>query len=195
MRVDAPPADAPGASTTAHDVPRRPAHFCLLKAVRTIVRADSDPARQALFTHVVQSRATVRMVYRLHELLARTPFSALLVSCYGLAALLRIEAPRNRRARVLAVAGHENAQHEIRRLIAWVGESECAWVCLRVQAALGGLGHAWAMRRGFRRALRLVAAVDRHYGFLVACRSAAALAWYARGRQILVSHRCGAVLV
>jgi hypothetical protein len=195
MRVDAPPADAPGQSTTAPAAPRRLAHFCLLKAVRTIIRADSDPARQALFTHVVQSRATVRMVYRLHELLARTPASALLVSCYGLAALLRIEAPRNRTARILAVAGHENAQHEVGRLIAWVGDTECAWVRLRVQAAIDGLRHAWAMRRGFRRALRLVGAIDRRYGFLVACRSAAALAWYARGRMVLVSHRCGAVLV
>jgi hypothetical protein len=44
-------------------------------------------------------------------------------------------------------------------------------------------------------ALRIIRAIDRRHGFLVACRAAAAIGWYARTRMILADHRPGAVLV
>jgi hypothetical protein len=49
--------------------------------------------------------------------------------------------------------------------------------------------------RSFGRALRIVRLVDRRHGFLVACRVAGAIAWYARGRAILAAHRPDAVVV
>jgi hypothetical protein len=47
----------------------------------------------------------------------------------------------------------------------------------------------------FRRAFRIVAGVDRRHGFLVSCRVAGALAWYARALAILGLARPKAVLV
>jgi hypothetical protein len=168
--------------------------MCLLTVVRTIIRADSDTARQALFAHVVRSHAMVRAVFRVHQLLAGTSASALLVSSYGLAALLRITPPP-KRARVLAVASHENAQREVGRVMAWTGLADCGWMRTRTGTALGGLWRAWSQRRDLLRALRLLRVVDTQYGFLVSCRVAAAIAWYARAKAILGAERPGAVLV
>ena len=44
-------------------------------------------------------------------------------------------------------------------------------------------------------AFRVVRRIDRRHGFLVSCRAAAAIAWYARSKEILSRHRPGAVLV
>ena len=189
------PSEALVDSATPSPGPRPRTHLCLLTVVRTIIRADSDAARQALFAHVVRSHRTVRAVYRLHQRLAGTGASALLVSCYGLAAFLRITPPRRQGARVLAVAGHENAQREVGRVMAWIGPGDCEWIRTGTGAALSGSLRAWALRKDFMRALRLVRVIDTRYGFLVSCRAAAAIAWYARARAILGAGRPGAVLV
>jgi hypothetical protein len=197
---ETPLVEMPSAALAAHEVEpdppaRPPAHLRLLAVVRTIIHADSDTARQALFAHVVQSHATVRLVYRLHQRLAGTRAAALLVSCYGLAALLRIARIGEPGARVLVVAGHENARREVGRVMSWIGVSQCGWVRTRTSAALGGSIRAWAARKDLARALRLVRAIDTRYGFLVSCRAAAAIAWYARAKAILRAERPGAVLV
>ncbi len=174
------------------------APFSLLRVVRTIIRADSDPARQTLFAHVMQSRRRVRLVYWVHRRLGATPASAVLVSCYGLAAFLSIIPPRDRRARVLVVAGHENAHRQVSRLMSWIGEAECGWVRADARRALPfGAGRALGRLSWSRvgSVLRIVRAIDRRYGFLVSCRAAAAIGWYARSLTILADHRPAAVLV
>jgi hypothetical protein len=171
----------------------------LLRTLRVVIRADSDPARQALFGNLMRSRRPVRLVYGLHERLGRGWAAALLVSCYGLAAFLAVGPPRNRRARIVAVAGHENARHQAARIMSWVGAAECDWV----RAGTGALARPAGLveaarllsRGGIGAVLRIVRTIDRRHGFLVACRAAAAVAWYARGRALLRTHRPGAVLV
>jgi hypothetical protein len=165
-----------------------------------VIRADSDPARQTLFASLLQSNLRVRIVYGLHDRLGGTWASTLLVSCYGLASFLSIEAPRNRSARLLVVARHANARHQVNRIAAWVGMAECGWVQSRLRALVGrpgltGLADLLARRRRLLRSLRVIRAIDRRYGFLVACRAAATLAWYVRGATILRARRPGAVLV
>ena len=87
-------------------------NVCLLRAVRSVIRADSDPVRQALFANLRQSRLGARLVYGLHQLLGTTSAAALLVSLYGVAFFLTIAAPRNRPARILTVARHANARRQ-----------------------------------------------------------------------------------
>lgn len=167
--------------------------------LRTVIRADSDPARQALFGNLMRSRRSVRLVYRLHERLGRGWAAALLVSGYGLAAFLAVAPPRNRRARVVAVAGHENARFQVARIMAWIGAADGDWVRSGLRAAVrpSGLAEAAALlsRGGLGAVFRIVRAIDRRHGFLVACRAAAAIAWYARARALLGADRPGAVLV
>ena len=146
----------------------------------------------------MQSRWRVRLVYRVHRQLGATSASAALVSCYGLAAFLSIAPPRNRRARVLVVAVHENALRQVSRLTSWIGEDDCAWLRTQPRRALpiGFLRGCGLLSRGrVVTALRIIRAIDRRHGFLVSCRAAAAIGWYARTRMILADHRPGAVLV
>jgi hypothetical protein len=164
-------------------------NLSLLRVVRTVIRADSDPARQALFRNLMRSRRSVRLVYRLHERLGRGRAAALLVSCYGLAAFLGVAPPRNRRARVVALAIHENARYQVSRIISWIGAGDCDWI------RFGHLLPQLPACRGMAAVLRITRAIDRHHGFLVACRATAAIAWYARARALLGTHRPGAVLV
>lgn len=167
----------------------------LLRAIRIVIRADSDPVRQALFATLRQSSLPVRLVYGLHERLGRTPLSGLLVSLYGLAFFLLIAPPPHRGARILTVARHANARRQIARVAAWVGAAECGAVDIRPAALLGRYELHPRLLHRFRRALSLIRAVDRRHGFLVACRVSGALAWYARGRSMLATGRAEAVLV
>ena len=164
-----------------------------------VIRADSDPARQALFANLMQSRAAVRLAFGAHERLQGRWAGALLVSGFGIAAFLTIARPRTRGARLLGVARHENALRQVRRIFSWVGDAECALVptgaravasASTVLAFLALLGPVRAAR-----VLRIIRRVDLRFGFLVACRVAAALAWYARSLAILRSDPPGAVLV
>ena len=171
----------------------------LLRAVRTVVRADSDPARQVLFATLMHARWPVRVAHDLHGMVAGTWCSALLVGCYGLAALLSIAPARNRAARLLAVARHANARRQIARVASWIGTDDCASVRTGLKtlvrlAGVGGLALLFAPRAA-RRALRLVHACDRRYGFLESCRAVEVAAWYARSMTMVESRRPAAVLV
>jgi hypothetical protein len=173
-------------------------NVCLLRAIRTMIHADSDPARQALFTHVRESHPLVRLVFDVHERLGPTWASAALVSAYGAAVYAGIAPPANSAARILVTAGHENAQRQVGRVVAWVGAEECDWIrAARSQVfrwaglrSLTRLARPRAMR-----VLRVVRAIDRRHGFLVSCRVAAAIAWYARTTAMLAEQRPGAVVV
>jgi hypothetical protein len=171
----------------------------LLRALRTVIRADSDPVRQALFANLKGSHPGVRLAYAVHGCLGRTRASALLVACYGFGFFLCIARPRNRSPRVVAVARHANARRQVDRVAEWLGPGECGRVDTGLAAIEGLAGLAGALRRTslapFRRAFRIVAAIDRRHGFLVSCRVAGALAWYARALAILRVDRPKAVLV
>jgi len=171
----------------------------LLSAVRTVIRADSDPVRQALFANLKESHLLVRLVFAVHEALRNTAASALLVSSYGLGVFLTVTAPRHRRASVLSVARHANARRQVARIAAWLEPGECDRLNMRLAALPARVAESFVevtkSRASFVRALRVVRRVDQMHGFLVACRTASAIAWYARGKAILRGQRLQAVVV
>jgi hypothetical protein len=171
----------------------------LLRALRIVIKADSDPVRQVLFVNLMQARRSVRLAYRVHARLAGTWASAVLVSGYGFLYYLRISPPAVRDASILSVAKHANARRQIDRVCRWVGQEHCSPILMRLAfgTAVRGLLSfvSPASHSGVFRSLRIIRVLDRKHGFLVACRSAAAISWYARAKAILVNHRPGAVLV
>src|SRR5215210_2985562 len=100
----------------------------LLRAIRIVIRADSDPVRQALFANLRQSSLLARLVYGLHQRLGNTSLAALLVSCYGGMFFLTIAPDRNSGARVLTVARHANARRQVGRVASWIGPDRCGWI-------------------------------------------------------------------
>jgi hypothetical protein len=147
----------------------------------------------------MQARRSVRLAYRVHAPLAGTWASAVLISGYGLAYYLRISPPAVPDASILAVAKHANARRQVDRVSNWVGQEHCSRILTRIgfgTAVAGALTLARpASLRSLLQSLRVIRVLDRKHGFLVACRSAAAIAWYARAKAMLVTHRPGAVLV
>lgn len=171
----------------------------LLRVVRTVVRADSDPVRQALFANLMQAHLWVRLVYRLHERLRNTPAGTLVIAGFGLLSFLTIAAPRNRAARLFAVGQFENARRQIARVAGWIGDDDCSAIGTSVRAAFGSAlpGRLFALLRGgaVRRVLRIARRVDRRHGLLVACRTVRAFAWYTATKAILERSTPAAVLV
>jgi hypothetical protein len=164
-----------------------------------VIRVDSDPARQALFTKLVQAHWPVRLAVRLHECIAGSWASVLLLSCYGFAAFLRVARPRNRDAHVLMVATHANAREQVARIAGWIGPSNCTWVrtgpgALMSRSIFSGIALLLSRRRVIE-ALRIIGWIDRRYGFLVSCRAAGAIAWYSRSKAILDGAKPAAILV
>src|SRR5687767_10832355 len=62
----------------------------LLRALRIVMRADSDPARQALFANLMQSRLPVRLAFGLHDRLRHTPAAALVIAGYALVSFISV---------------------------------------------------------------------------------------------------------
>jgi hypothetical protein len=192
-------ADTRAFVSTGASSPRVARNLLLLRILRIVIRADSDPARQALFANLMQSRPWVRLAYRLHERLRGTWGSTLLVGCFGLASFLSVAPSRNRGARVLAVARYENARRQVARVSSWIGPADCGLVRTGLSALSGPSALAalavllWRGR--LVKVLRTLRTIDRRHDFLVSCRAAAAIAWYARAKAILGAHRPGAVLV
>jgi hypothetical protein len=170
----------------------------ILRALRIVIAADSDPVRQVLFSNLMQARRSVRVAYGLHARVAGTWVSAAIVSGYGLAYYLRISPPAFRRS-ILAGAKHVNARRQVDRIGGWMGLDH--YHRLRIgfgfAATIVGLMGliSPSAGRALWRSLRIVRVVDGRHGFLVACRVAAAIGWYARTRAILSEQRPGAVLV
>jgi hypothetical protein len=176
---------------------RRP--ICLLQAIRIVIRADSDPVRQALFANLRESHASVRLVCALHERLRNTAVAAVLVTGYGVATFLAIAVREQGDARFLCVARHANARRQVSRVVAWLDAGQCAHVDVSIASVpLRAAQRARAPRDSWRslvRALRMVRRIDRRHSFLVTCRVASALAWYARGKAILRAHTAEAIIV
>jgi hypothetical protein len=170
----------------------------LLRALRIVIAADSDPVRQVLFANLIQARRSVRLAYRVHARLAGTWASAVFMSGYGLAYFLRISPPAPGSS-ILAAAKHANARRQIERVCGWVGHEHCGWITTRLRfgsAAVVFLRLAASLSsRRLVQLLTIIRVLDRRHGFLVACRSAAAIAWYVRTKAALAELRPGAILV
>ncbi len=167
----------------------------LLRAIRIVIRADSDPVRQALFANLTQSSLPARLVYGFHERIGNPSLAALLVSCYGAAFFLTIAPDRNPRARILTVARHANARRQVHRVASWVGPEQCGWLKTGLKGLVGPFAFTGRTFHRFLTAFRIIRRVDQARGFLVSCRVAGAIAWYARAAAIFSTRTPDAVLV
>jgi hypothetical protein len=171
----------------------------LLRVLRTVIRADSDPARQTLFANLKQARLSVRLACGLHERLQGTWASGFVVACYGLLSFFTVTPPRNRAASVLAVGQFENARRQIDRIATWIGPTACdristGWPALFRPIVLARIA-SLVQGTGVLKTLRLARRIDSRHGLLVSCRATRAIVWYACTRTILEQARPGAVLV
>ena len=171
----------------------------LLSGVRILIRADSNPIRQALFARLLDTNLVLSLVYRLHRHLGSSRASSLLVSCYGLLSYLSIAAPTQISGRLLTIAVHENARSQVERVASWFGSDEVRHARMENKALfrISGLGVILSLlrKRCGQRAFRIIHRFNRRYDFLVSCRVARVLACYARAVEMITRDRPGAILV
>lgn len=172
----------------------------LLQTVRDVLRADSDPVRQALIEHVRKSNPVVKSVWQLHHRLGRSHFSSLMVFLFGVKSYVTL-APSSRAAkRALMVTVHENARKQARLIATWIGQESVAWLRLGPRqllspSSLGRLLKACFLYGTWMRLYRVVDRLNRREEFLVGCRAASALFCYVRAREILGRIESSGVIV
>ncbi len=104
------------------------------------------------------------------------------------------------RPRLLTVAVHANAEHQVRRVAGWFAEDEVSTVAFGIRAlfASSTASRLMAMARNpgiVVKSLRVIHAVNQQGNFLVSCRVASTLACHAVARRLLVRLSPGAVVV
>lgn len=174
----------------------------LLRALRVIVNADSDPARQALFERVSARTPSIKVALGVHRLLGDTAAGAGLILSYGVGEYLKAQLAEGSPAGGLLGLGiyptDRSALDYVARL---VGPERTGWihaapasqrVSPRVARQLLG---RLARGRRRRRLLRLARRVNRRHGFLVACRLTATVAWHLRSAALIAEVRPRAILV
>jgi hypothetical protein len=171
----------------------------LLRALRSTIRADSDPGRQAQFGDLRRASRAAAVALRLYRALGRSKASTLFVSLYGLKSHLLVAAPSGG-AGLMAVSVHANARRQVHRLASWFEPGRVHHLEIGLPATRGTrliksglrLASAW---RGTRRHLRVIHRIERRRDFLVSCRASGLLATYGRAREILSDGRWTAVIV
>ena len=169
-------------------------NVALLRVLRVVIRADSDPARQALFANLMQARLLVHILFSFHARVEGTRLSACLIAAYGAASANRVTYPSQARP-ILAYGGHANARRQVARIVACLGDLGCGWITPSPGA--GGARRLLQAARSpwWRRLVPLLRRLDRRHGFLVACRASVGIAWYAAALSELQRRRPKAVLV
>ena len=171
----------------------------LLRTIREVVHADSDPVRQALFDHIRRTNSVVSLVWSTHRILSNTWLSSALVFLFGVKSYA-VDASSNEEHLPLIVAVHKNAKKQGRKIESWLKPEPVSW--LRV-----GLGRLPALRtlgrlvggcvqvRSWSRLLSLVNKLNRRHDFLVSCRATSAIFSYVRALELLKRRKTRGVVV
>tara|TARA_R110002072_G_scaffold7318_3_gene39922 strand:- start:4186 stop:5502 length:1317 start_codon:yes stop_codon:yes gene_type:complete len=177
-------------------------NVALLRALRIIARADSDPARQALFERVSSRTPSMKLALRAHRLLGDSNAGAALILGYGVGEYLKAslagESPRDGLLGLGIYPTDRSALDYVARL---VGAERVGWIKVSpapqrvTPQSTRQLLSRFARGRRRRRLLRLARLINRRYGFLVACRLTATVAWRLRSAALLAEAQPRAVLV
>ena len=168
----------------------------LLNALRTIVRIESHPLRQAVFEDIASRSPLIRFVIGVHGVLRVLGISYLLVGLYGLAYYLRARLP-SATSRWIAIGSLANEIKQLDTLDKLMGEDKPERVVWSF-AQIGNwcaLAHALMHPRDVLRVIRLLRHLERDLRFMPACRAAAMLFMYLRFRQWFAGHKVRAVVV
>lgn len=164
----------------------------LLRALRTVARMESLPAREEVFQDIARRSPLIRLVLGVYACARPLGLAPLLVGAYGFSYFLRVVLPRG--ARCLGVGFYPNELKKLAEMNALMGEGWLANVGWKLpngqglRAALCGAGGAW---RVYGLTVRLV----RGLSFMAGCRVVATLFLYVRFYGGLKKLRPQAVLV
>ncbi len=171
----------------------------LLRSLRVVARADADPTRVLLFEALARRSAAVRVASWITHgpLLRGTVAASLTVATYGfVSALATVAVPPHGRG-LWALPLYPNDRRELATVGRWVGAGMVRWGKAGAAAFLSP--RAWRSVMDALpctpRYVRVVHRLCRRHEFLVACRTATALACAMLARASLRRHEIEAVMV
>lgn len=171
----------------------------LLRTIREIVHADSDPVRQALFDHVRSSNPIVSFVWNAHRIVSHTYLSSALVFLFGVKSYAADVSSREEHL-PLIVAIHKNAKKQGHKIASWLKPERVSWLRVGLDRlfalrTLGRLAKGCVHVRAWSRLFSLVNRLNRRHDFLVSCRATSALFSYVRAVELLEQLKTSGVVV
>jgi len=143
----------------------------LLKTIREVIHADSDPVRQSLFDHLRRSNSIVKLVWTAHHIVRQSYLSSALVFLFGIKSYATADTSSETQDLPLIIAIHKNAKKQGNKIAAWLGPERVSWL------------------------FPLVNRLNRRHDFLVSCRTASAIFSYVRAVEILEQQHPSGVIV
>ena len=172
----------------------------LLRTIREVVHADSDPVRQSLFDHLRIHNLFVKIIWNTHRIFRNNYLSTAMVFVFGVKSYAATDVAEEERHLPLIVAIHKNAKKQGREFESWLAPERVSWL----QVSIACMFKPWSLLRlakgvarvgVWRRFLPLVNRLNRRHEFLVSCRAAGALFSYVRALEILVQQKPSGILV
>ena len=172
----------------------------LLKTIREVVNADSDPVRQALFEHVRTHNLIVSLVWQTHRIFRKTFLSTAMIFVFGAKSYAATDVLAEEKHLPLIVAIHKNAVRQGNKFAAWLAPQRVLWLQTGAAGifkprALFRLAKGVARVSVWKRFLPLLNRLNRRYDFLVSCRAASALFCYVRALETLDHYKPNGVFV
>ena len=172
----------------------------LLRTIRVIVHADSDPVRQALFGHMRKHNTAVKFVWNTHRIISGTYLSSALVFLFGVKSYASADVSSREQHLPLIVAIHKNAKNQGQKIESWLAPQRVSWLKVSPACLLNPRNFIRVVMGCFRigawlRFFPLVNRLNRRYDFLVSCRAASAIFSYVRAVEILEQQKpCGVIV-
>ena len=172
----------------------------LLRTIREVIHADSDPVRQSLFDHLRTNNLIVKVIWNTHRIFRHTFLSTAMVFAFGAKSYATPDVATEEKHLPLIVAIHKNAKKQGRKIESLLAPERVSWL----QVGIAGMFKPRSLLRSakgvarvgvWRRFLRLVNRLNRRYDFLVSCRAAGALFSYVRALEILEQQKPSGILV
>ena len=172
----------------------------LLKTIREVIRADSDPVRQSLFDHLRSSDSVVKFVWGVHHIVRRSYLSSIMVFLFGVKSYATADTSSHEQDLPLIIAIHKNAKKQGNKIASWLEPERVSWLqlglaCLVKPRSLGRLVTGCFRVRVWLRILAVVHRLNRRHDFLVSCRTASAIFSYVRAVEILDKRKPSGVIV
>ena len=172
----------------------------LLRTIREVVHADSDPVRQALFDHLRTHNLVVKVIWNTHRIFRHTFLSTAMVLVFGAKSYAATDVTAEEKHLPLIVTIHKNAKKQGLKFASWLAPERVSWLQVGIARmvkprSLLRLAKGVASVGVWRRFLRLLNRLNRRYDFLVSCRAASALFSYVRALEILDQQKPSGILV
>jgi hypothetical protein len=168
-------------------------------AVKIVAKKDAGAFRQQIFAELTRRKWVIRFVMSVHRILGKSWLSTALVALYGLKSFMAIGMPRVHGS-ILTTARYRNEERQLDYLSQVCGKGLFSRIDLNLATLFNPFNWGAALLallrpHGVARYLKIVHQYNQGGDFLVACRVASTVGYFARFLRLLKGSSATATLV